>query len=134
MLSSYIKLFDKIKIGQELVFLTRFLNDIQRKIALTLYFINWPNYIVWLPLLLAILGNLCIMIICFPVCDIINFETNLSFLIKLFLYITKKSGQNCKQLKKKAALVMKQKVFFINCKGFSVVRNCLRPKIGPLMF
>ena len=129
MLSSYIKLFDKIKIGQELVFLTRFLNDIQRKIALTLYFINWPNYIVWLPLLLAILGNLCIMIICFPVCDIINFETNLSFLIKLFLYITKKSGQNCKQLKKKQLLLWNKKYFSSIVKDFQLSEIVSGPRL-----
>ena len=30
------------------------------------------------------------MIVCFPDCDVINFENNLSFLIKPFFYITKK--------------------------------------------
>ena len=33
---------------------------------------------------------MCIMIVCFPDCDVINFENNLSFLIKPFFYITKK--------------------------------------------
>ena len=36
------------------------------KILLTLYSINRPNFIVWLPLLLEILNNMCIVIICFP--------------------------------------------------------------------
>ena len=33
---------------------------------------------------LEILGNICIVIICFPVGDVINFEINLGFFIKLF--------------------------------------------------
>ena len=33
-------------------------------------------------LLLEILGNMCIVIIYCPVCDVINFEINLSFLIR----------------------------------------------------
>ena len=60
-----------------------------------------------LPLLLEILGNICIVIICCQVCDAINFESNQSFLIKLLLYITKKSGQNCKYIKTKRAFSMK---------------------------
>ena len=32
--------------------------------------------IVWLPLFLEMLGNMCIVIICFPVGDVINFEIN----------------------------------------------------------
>ena len=34
------------------------------------------------------------LIICCPVCNVTNFEINLSFLIKLFLYITTKSGRD----------------------------------------
>ena len=45
----------------------------------------WPNLIVWLPLLLLqILGNICIVIICFLVCDAIRFENKLSFLSSRF--------------------------------------------------
>ena len=36
---------------------------------------------------------MCIIIICFPVYDVINFEINFNFLIKLFYYMAKKSGQ-----------------------------------------
>ena len=46
-----------------------------------------------LPLLLQILGNMCIEIVCFPGCDAINFEINLNFLIKPFFYMTKKLRQ-----------------------------------------
>ena len=48
-----------------------------------------PNFIIWLPLLL--LGNRCIAIVYVPGYDIINFEIYLIFLIKRFLYMTKKS-------------------------------------------
>ena len=41
-----------------------------------------------------------IVIICCQVCDVIYFEINLSPFIKPFLYITKKSGQKFKYLKK----------------------------------
>ena len=40
-------------------------------------------------------------VFCCPVCDVINFEINLSFLIKSFSYIMKKSGQKSKYLKNK---------------------------------
>ena len=53
----------------------------------------WSNFTVWLPLLLEILGNVYIVIIYCPVCDVINFEINYSFLIKPFFYVTKNSGQ-----------------------------------------
>ena len=51
-----------------------------------LYSINWPNFIVWLILLCELLGNICIEIVCYPDCGVINFEINLIFLIKPFLH------------------------------------------------
>ena len=59
---------------------------ILHKITKTLYSINWPNVLVWLPSLLEIVGNMCIVIFCSPVYDMINVEMNLGFLIKPFLY------------------------------------------------
>ena len=56
----------------------------QEKMFLLLYSINWPNLTVWLSLLLEILGNMCKGIVCFLVCDVINFEINLLFLISHF--------------------------------------------------
>ena len=47
--------------------------------------INRPNLIVWLRLLCEILGNMCIAIACKPVCDVMNFEVELIFLIKPFV-------------------------------------------------
>ena len=49
-----------------------------------IYFINWQNFIIWLPLLLDISENICILIIFYPVCDDTNFEIYFSFLIKPF--------------------------------------------------
>ena len=40
-------------------------------------------------LLLEILDSMCIIIVCFPGCDVINFKTNLSFLIKPCFHMTK---------------------------------------------
>ena len=45
-----------------------------------------PNCNVWLPLLREILGSMCIAIVYFPECDVINFEIKLIFLIKLLLH------------------------------------------------
>ena len=76
--------FKKIKWGLELVFLPHFLHDFWRKIFFLLYSINSPSFIVWLPLLREILGNMCIVIVCLPGCDAMKFEVNLIFLIKPF--------------------------------------------------
>ena len=60
------------------------------KMLLMLYSINCPNFIVWLPLLLEILSNMCIAIICYPGCDVMDFEINLIFLIEPFFLHDKK--------------------------------------------
>ena len=91
--------FQKTKRYLELVFLPHFLHDFWRKVFLTLYSINWLNYIVWLYLIIEILGNICIVIGCYPACDVINFRINFSFLIKSFSFMTKNVGQKCKSKK-----------------------------------
>ena len=48
--------------------------------------------------LFEILYNTCIMIICCPVYDVINFEIYLSFLIEPFLYIIKRQKVKIKIL------------------------------------
>ena len=60
-----------------------------KTIFFMLYSINWTN----LPLLLEILDNMWISIIFLPVCDVINFDINLSLLINPFFYMSKNSGQ-----------------------------------------
>ena len=75
-----------------------FLYDFSRKMFLILYSINWPNFIVWLPLIFEILGNICIAIVCFLDRDVINSEINLIFLIKPFFHMTRKSWQKFKHL------------------------------------
>ena len=85
-----IESFKKTKSHQELVFLHHFLHDFQRKIFLNLYFVNWPNCIAWLRFFFEILGNMYIVVTHCPVCDVINFESNLRFLIKPFFYLSQK--------------------------------------------
>ena len=66
--------------------------------------VNWPNFIAWLCFLFDVLSGLDIVIIYFPVCNVIKFEIKFIILyIKLFFFIiciTKKSGQKCKYPKK----------------------------------
>ena len=64
---------------------------------------------------------MCIIVIAFPGYGKINFEINLSFLITLFFYVTKKSGEKFEYFKNKKSF-----------KGLSVSRNCFRPERGPL--
>ena len=61
-----------------------FVYDFSIKMFLMLYSINRPNFMVWLPLLLEILGNMCIAIVCYPGCEVMDFEINLIILIKPF--------------------------------------------------
>ena len=92
------KAFSKEKKRSGTCLPTLFFAWFSRKIFLTLYFINWPNFIGWFPLLLEIF-NMCILIIYCSLFDVMNFEMHLTFAIKPFFYITKKSGQKCKYLK-----------------------------------
>ena len=49
--------FDFLEKGLRIVSPAHFGYDFSRKTFLMLYSINWPNFIVWLPLVLLILGN-----------------------------------------------------------------------------
>ena len=42
--------------------------------------------------------NMCVVVICFPGCDVINLEINLIFLIKPFFFMNKISRQKFKDL------------------------------------
>ena len=76
--------FDFLDKGLGIISPAHFVYDFSTKMFLMLYSINWPNFIAWLPLLLEILGNMCIAIVCYPGCDVMDFEINLIFLIELF--------------------------------------------------
>ena len=76
--------FDFLDKGLGIAFPAYFVYDFSTKMFLMLYSINWPNFIAWLPLLLEILDNMCIAVVCYPGCDIMDFEINLIFLIEPF--------------------------------------------------
>ena len=65
---------------------------------LVLCFINRPKILVRLPLLLEMLGNMCIAFTCFTGCGILNVEINLAFIIKPHFCLTKKLRQKFKYL------------------------------------
>ena len=54
------------------------------------------------------------------------------FLIKSFWYMTKKSREKPKYLENGKSFWGKIKRIFPHFKGFSVAKNCLRPKSAPL--
>ena len=62
-----------------IVSLAHFVYDLPIKKFLMLYSINWPNFIICLPLLLEILGNMCIAIVHYPGCESWIFKLTLSF-------------------------------------------------------
>ena len=93
--------FDFLEKGLGIVSPPHFVYDFSRKIFLMLYSINRTNFIAWLPLLHEILVNMCIAVVSFQSCDVINFEISLVFLTKPFFGITKKSRQRSKFLDNK---------------------------------
>ena len=99
---------------------------------LMLHSINWPNFIIWLHLLLEILGNICIVIVCWEGCDVMKFEWALSFLSSRFATWWKSHDKNLNILRGKRAFQVTLKVFFTIFKGLSVAKNCLRPESAPL--
>ena len=76
--------FDYLDKGLGIVFPAHFVHDFLTKMFFMLYSTNWPNFIAWLLLLFEILGNMCIAIVYYPGCDVMDFEINLIFLIKPF--------------------------------------------------
>ena len=55
---------DFLEKGAGIVSPPHFVYDFSRKKFLMLYPVNWPNLIVSLPLLLKILGKVCVVIVC----------------------------------------------------------------------
>ena len=103
--------FSEKRLG--LVSSSHFEYDFSRKIFLMLYSINWPKFIVRFPLLLEILSNMCIIIVYYPGCDVITFEINLFFLIRLW-YMTKKSRQKLKYLENEKSFWGETKRIFLH--------------------
>ena len=98
-----------------------------------LYSINWPNFIVWLNLFLETLSNICIVFLCFPRCNVKNFETDLIFLMKPFSTQPKSQDKKLNILRTKRTFKVRKKNFFVTFKGLSVAKNCLRPESAPLI-
>ena len=67
--------FDFLEKGLGIVSPSHFEYDFSGKICS----INWPNFIAWLPLLLQILGKVCIASVRFPACNVVSFEINFVF-------------------------------------------------------
>ena len=116
-----IKTFYETKIVLELVSLPHFLHDFSRKIFLTLNSHNCTNFTHWLSLLPEILGagNMCIVIICFPVYGVKNFEI-LAFFSQRFPTWPEKSRQKFKYLKNEKGFYDEIKNILITFKGHSL--------------
>ena len=118
--------------GSETNFYTTwFAHEFSRKIFLILHAINWPNFIVWLSLLLKILGNICIEIVCYLACDVIKYQISLIFLTKPFRYMTKNSRQNLKYLENEKSFWAEMKIVFHFFKEISDAKSCVRPGSAP---
>ena len=107
------------------------LHGFWRKAFLKLYSITWRSFIARLLLVLEILDKMCIVIICFPVCEVMHFEINLSILIKPFFTSPKRQNKKRNTFRIKRTFNIKQKAFFIILKGFLAARDCLRHKSRP---
>ena len=70
------------------------------KIFFTLCCINWPNFTVWLSLLLELWTNMCIVITCYANCDVQGKINVLAFLSSHSSPWQIHSGQKFKYLKK----------------------------------
>ena len=86
--------FDFLEKSVGIVSPAHFVYDFSGKMTFMLYSVTWPNFIVLLPFLLEILGYMCIGIIYLPVCDVMKFEINLVFLIKLLFIHDQKVKTN----------------------------------------
>ena len=73
--------------------------------------------------------NLCIAIVCFPGCDVINFEINFIFLNKPFSFLTKRSSQKFKYLENENSFYSETKSILHLLKGFSVDKIVSHQKV-----
>ena len=103
--------------GLGLVSPSYFVNDIWRKMSLMLYSNNCQNFITWLLLLLEILSNMCIAIVCWPGCDVMDFEINFIFVMKIFFLHDQKVMTKLKYLENENSFKGEIKSFFIILQG-----------------
>ena len=61
---------------------------------------------------------MCIINLCQPGCDVINFEINLIFLIKLFFYMNKKSRQKLRYFENEKSFYEEMKSIFHILRAF----------------
>ena len=90
-----------------------------------LYSINWPNFIVWLNLFLETLSNICIVFLCFPRCNVKNFETDLIFLMKPFSTQPKSQDKKLNILRTKRTFKVRKKNFSSLLKDFQLPKIVL---------
>ena len=85
-----------------------------KEVFLLLYSMNWSNFMVNQSLLREILGNMCIEIVCYSACDVINFEISPIFLIKPFLSNVFGQASVCHQIISfmKSAILDSLTIFF----------------------
>ena len=73
---------------------------------------------------------MCIVIVCYPVCDIMHFEIYLSFFIKPFFNTAKSSEQKLKYLKNEKVIYGEKKIIFrhfkrtVSCQKLSQTWEC----------
>ena len=104
--------------GSGKVFSTSFCVFFLKKNVFMLYSITWPNFIVWLPLFLETLGNMCIAIVWFPGCDVISFVINL-LSNKAVFYMTNKLRQKFKYLENKKSF--STNLYFMNYSRVAII-------------
>ena len=92
------------------------------------YILTTDQFSLQIPLLLQILGNNCVVIIFYSVCDIIKFEINHNFLIKPLFYTAKKSLQKFKYLKNKKSFLHEIKSIFPSM-GFQLSEIVSDPRV-----
>ena len=113
--------FDFIEMGLGIVSPPHFVYYFSKKMFFTLYFISWPHLIVWLPLLLDILGKMCIAIVCYPGCDVVGFEIKRA-LPNQAVFLREKNVKTKNEIswKRKELLMQNKTRFSSHLKGFQL--------------
>ena len=84
---------------------------------------------IWLPLLPEMLRNMCIVNVREPVGDVINFETNFIFLMKLFfLHDQKNVKQKCKYQRLPKSISRLNSLIVVYSCGFTIFFRVVTPE------